>query len=51
MIGSALTAIANMRERGSQLPVELILDTKQEYDKQICEEVITKEIKREMCYC
>ena len=27
MIGSALTAIANMRERGSQLPVELILDT------------------------
>lgn len=44
MIGSALTAIANMRERGSQLPVELILDTKQEYDKQICEELLPKKL-------
>ncbi|CAX40883.1 early Golgi alpha-1,2-mannosyltransferase, putative [Candida dubliniensis CD36] len=44
MIGSALTAIANMRERGSQLPVELILDTKQEYDKQICEELLPQKL-------
>ncbi|RCK66409.1 Alpha-1,2-mannosyltransferase MNN26 [Candida viswanathii] len=45
MIAAALTAIANLRERGSTLPVELVLDTKEEYDKQICEELLPKKLK------
>lgn len=44
MLAGALTAIANLRERGSTLPVELILDTKAEYDKQICEELLPKKL-------
>ncbi|EMG47578.1 MNN26 Alpha-1 [Candida maltosa Xu316] len=44
MIATALTAIANMRERGSTLPVELVLDTKEEYDKQICEELLPNKL-------
>lgn len=44
MIASALTAIANLRDRGSSLPVELILDTPDEYDKQICEDLLPNKL-------
>lgn len=44
MVAGALTAIANLRERGSTLPVELVLDKKEEYDRQICEELLPKQL-------
>lgn len=44
MIASALTAITNLRDRGSSLPVELILDTPSEYDKQICEDLLPNKL-------
>ncbi|KAI5965043.1 hypothetical protein KGF57_000836 [Candida theae] len=44
MIASALTAITNLRDRGSSLPVELILDTPEEYDKQICEDLLPNKL-------
>ncbi|KAI5959900.1 uncharacterized protein KGF55_005132 [Candida pseudojiufengensis] len=40
MIPGALTVITNLRDQGSSLPVEMILDTKEEYDKQICEDLL-----------
>ncbi|KAI5970106.1 hypothetical protein CANMA_000717 [Candida margitis] len=44
MIAAALTAIANLRDRGSSLPVELVLDTPEEYDKQICEDLLPNKL-------
>ncbi|KAI3406612.2 hypothetical protein KGF56_000745 [Candida oxycetoniae] len=44
MIVSALTAITNLRDRGSTLPVELILDTPEEFDKQICQDLLPNKL-------
>ncbi|CAI5760451.1 unnamed protein product [Candida verbasci] len=44
MIGAALTSIANLRDQGSQLPIELILDTEEEYDKEICEVLLPNKL-------
>lgn len=35
----ALVAIIQVREMGSKLPIELIINSKEEYDKHICEEL------------
>ena len=42
MLVGALTVISNLRDRGSTLPVELVLDRATEYDKQICDELLPK---------
>ncbi|KAI5949351.1 hypothetical protein KGF54_005586 [Candida jiufengensis] len=44
MIASALTCIANLRDQGSTLPVEMILDKQEEYDKQICEDLLPNKL-------
>lgn len=41
--GSALVAIGQMREMGAKLPIELIINSEAEYDKQICEELLPKQ--------
>lgn len=38
--GSALVAAGQLREMGSKLPIEIIMNTMDEYDKQICEELL-----------
>lgn len=41
-LASALVVIGQIKEMGSQLPIELILDYESEYDKQICEDLLPK---------
>ncbi|KAG7661124.1 uncharacterized protein J8A68_005361 [[Candida] subhashii] len=40
MIGGALVALVNLRELGSTLPVEIILDKSTEYDSEVCDELL-----------
>ncbi|ODV78312.1 glycosyltransferase family 71 protein [Suhomyces tanzawaensis NRRL Y-17324] len=40
--GSALVAIGQMREMGSKLPIELVINDLSEYDEQICEVLLPK---------
>lgn len=39
-MAGAMVTIVQLRELGSKLPIELILNTEDEYDKEICEEVL-----------
>lgn len=39
-IGAALVTIGQLRETGSQLPIELILNTESDYNKFICENLL-----------
>ncbi|KAM9940345.1 hypothetical protein OXX80_000174 [Metschnikowia pulcherrima] len=41
MIG-ALNAVIQLREMGSELPVELVLDSKADYNKRFCEKVLPR---------
>jgi hypothetical protein len=41
-MGTALTAIRALRETGSTLPLQLMLTTKEEYDKDVCEILLPK---------
>lgn len=40
--GVALVAIAQIREMGSELPIELIMNNRKEYDEQICEDLLPR---------
>ncbi|KAK6454327.1 mannosyltransferase putative-domain-containing protein [Scheffersomyces xylosifermentans] len=39
-IGAALVSIFQLRNEGSKLPIELILNTEEEFDTQICDELL-----------
>ncbi|KAH3667800.1 hypothetical protein WICMUC_005200 [Wickerhamomyces mucosus] len=41
-LGTALTSIRALRETGSQLPLQLMLTTFEEYDKDVCEVLLPK---------
>lgn len=44
-IGSALVNIFQLRDQGSDLPIELILDKEEEYDEQVCDELLAIKFK------
>ncbi|CDR40763.1 CYFA0S05e04192g1_1 [Cyberlindnera fabianii] len=41
-LGTALTAIRALRETGSELPLQLMLTTTDEYDEDVCEKLLPK---------